>query len=82
MTCNEVVSDVPSIRLDKTAFSVLFLHEEGDDFGFDVPDADMLLEEKRIIRLGVPPFRTEGLTTISGVSFETCYEQRVVDERY
>ena len=48
------------------------------DFGFDVPDADMFLEEERIIRLGTPPFRIEVLTTISGVSFESCYEQRVL----
>ena len=47
------------------------------DFGFDVPDADIFLEEERIIRLGMPPFRIEVLTTISGVSFESCYEQRV-----
>ena len=49
------------------------------DFGFDVPDADIFLEEDRIIRLGMPPFRIEVLTTISGVSFESCYEQRVLD---
>ena len=49
------------------------------DFGFDVPDASMFLEEERIIRLGMPPFRIEVLTTVSGVSFEACYEARVTD---
>ena len=38
----------------------------------------LFLEEDRIIRLGMPPFRIEVLTTISGVSFESCYEQRVL----
>ena len=29
--------------------------------------------------MGVPPFRIEVLTTISGVRFEECYAERVVD---
>ena len=49
------------------------------NFGFDMPDASIFLEEERIIRLGMPPFRIEVLTTISGVSFEACYEERVTD---
>lgn len=30
--------------------------------------------------MGVPPVRIEMLTTISGVSFEECYPERVKDE--
>jgi predicted nucleotidyltransferase len=50
-------------------------------FGFEMPElsAELFLEEDRIIRLGVPPFRIELLTAISGVEFGECYERRVVD---
>jgi len=51
-------------------------------FGFNVPDlsVEMFLQLNQIIRMGVPPVRIEILTTISGVSFEECYPERVVDE--
>lgn len=41
---------------------------------------DFFLKEWSIVRMGVPPIRIEISTTISGVSFEDCYAQRVVDE--
>lgn len=49
-------------------------------FGFDVPElnAALFLKEDQIIRLGVPPMRIEIATSISGVSFEVCYAERVV----
>ena len=49
-----------------------------EEFGFDVPElqSDLFMQENKIIRLGVPPFRIEILTTISGVSFEECYARR------
>jgi hypothetical protein len=36
------------------------------EFGFDVPElsVEMFLEEKRVIRMGVPPFRIEVLTQV------------------
>jgi len=54
-------------------------------FGFDVPElqSDLFMQENKIIRLGVPPFRIEILTTLSGVSFKECYARRqrhVVDD--
>ena len=51
------------------------------EFGFDVPElsAELFLKEDQIIRMGVPPFRLEILTTISGVQFAECYAERVVD---
>jgi len=54
-------------------------------FGFDVPELqpDLFMQENKIIRLGVPPFRIEILTTLSGVSFKECYARRqrhVVDD--
>jgi len=52
------------------------------EFGF--PDAatvrNALETENKIIRMGVPPLRIELATTISGVSFEACYRERVTDE--
>lgn len=51
------------------------------EFGFDVPELqpELFLKEDQIIRLGVPPIRIEIATTLSGVSFEKCYAERVVD---
>ena len=52
------------------------------EFGFTCPK-EYLLEQKRVVRMGVPPFRLEILTTISGVDFPACYAERlqvVLDE--
>lgn len=48
-------------------------------FGFDVPELtpELFLEADRIVRMGIPPMRIEIATTISGVIFEPCYEERV-----
>ena len=52
------------------------------EFGFDLPDlsADLFLKEDVIVRMGVPPVRIELMTTISGVTFQECYTERVVAE--
>lgn len=51
------------------------------DFGVGLPNLspDMFLREERIIRMGMPPFRIEVFTTISGVNFDECYAKRVTD---
>ena len=51
------------------------------EFGFNPPQlsADLFLQENQIIRMGVPPMRIELLTTISGVDFDLCYSERIVD---
>ncbi|MFQ6043302.1 MAG: hypothetical protein ACE5PV_20815 [Candidatus Poribacteria bacterium] len=51
------------------------------EFGFDVPQlsTNLFLQENQIVRMGVPPMRIELLTTISGVSFEECYSERIID---
>jgi predicted nucleotidyltransferase len=41
---------------------------------------ELFLQENKIARMGVPPFRIEILTTISGVIFGECYAERVVDK--
>lgn len=50
-------------------------------FGFNTPQlsADLFLTEHQIVRIGVPPIRIEMLTTISGVSFDHCYSERIID---
>lgn len=50
-------------------------------FGFDVPDLapDLFLRHDAIIRMGVPPFRIELFTGISGVEFDECFAGRVED---
>mgnify|MGYP001120452983 CR=1 FL=1 len=52
------------------------------EFGFNLPEltTDLFLEKDKIIRMGIPPVRLEILTSISGVEFETCYQNRVEDE--
>ena len=49
------------------------------EFGFSSAglESSLFLEPGKIVRMGVPPMRIEILTTISGVSFEDCYPQRV-----
>lgn len=54
-------------------------------FGFGLPElsSEMFLQNERIIRMGIPPFRIEIFTTISGVDFDDCYVRRttgVIDE--
>lgn len=51
------------------------------EFGFDTPSltADLFLRENQIIRMGNPPMRIELMTTISGVRFEECYSERIID---
>jgi hypothetical protein len=49
------------------------------EFGFDLPDLnrELFIQEGNVVRMGVPPFRLEILTSISGVDFASCYADRV-----
>src|ERR1044071_118693 len=60
------------------AFKVLIALQE---FGFNLPEStkELFLKPDNVARMGVPPFRIEMLTSISGVGFEECYAERVVD---
>lgn len=51
------------------------------DFGFDTPDLapDLFLQDESMVRMGNVPLRIELLTSISGVTFDECYSNRVVD---
>jgi len=50
------------------------------DFGFNPPELqkELFLKEQKVIRMGVPPMRLEILTSIDGVDFKTCYNNRVI----
>ncbi len=66
-----------AIRQNNAEKLVVVLRE----FGLNAPQlsADIFLQENQIIRMGVPPMRIELLTTISGVDFDSCYSERIVD---
>lgn len=51
-------------------------------FGFDTPDLtpELFLADDRIVRMGVPPYRIEVLTSIDGVDFETCWAERELSD--
>lgn len=67
-----------AIKSENAEKIVLVLRE----FGFDVPElsAELFLIEDQVIRMGVPPLQLKILTTISGVGFEECYAERVIDK--
>lgn len=52
------------------------------EFGFDLPqlNAEMFLQDRSMVRMGNVPVRIEITTSISGVSFEECYAERIVDK--
>ena len=54
---------------------VAVLHE----FGVDASEVtvELFLNEWRIVRMGFPPMRIKVTTSISGVTFEECFAERV-----
>jgi hypothetical protein len=52
------------------------------EFGFDTPELSpaLFLQENSMVRMGNVPLRIEILTRISGVNFDECYRDRIVDE--
>jgi hypothetical protein len=50
-------------------------------FGFAQTELteELLLKGDQVIRMGLPPFRIEVLTGVSGVTFESCYRRRIRD---
>ncbi len=51
-----------------------------EEFGFELNEAIIALfkKENKIVRMGVPPMQLVIITTISGVDFSACYQQRFV----
>jgi predicted nucleotidyltransferase len=52
------------------------------EFGFDTLQLskELFLKENSIVRMGIAPMRIEIFTTISGVDFEECFQERIVDD--
>ncbi len=52
------------------------------EFGFDTPEltTELFLKKNNIVRMGIAPMRIEILNSISGVDFNECFQQRVIDE--
>lgn len=53
-----------------------------NEFGFYSLELtkELLLKEKQIVRMGIPPFRLEVSTFIDGVDFDECFtEKEIVD---
>lgn len=52
------------------------------EFGFDVANlsVDLFLQKNKVIRMGIPPLRLELLTTISGVEFVDCFQEKLVTQ--
>lgn len=52
------------------------------EFGFSSNDLspDLFISKKSIVRMGVPPYKIEVITSIDGVTFAECYVQRNVAE--
>lgn len=50
------------------------------EFGFDPPELqkEIFLKEQNVIRMGVPPMRLEILTSIDGVDFKKCFNNRII----
>jgi predicted nucleotidyltransferase len=67
---------VNSVNAEKVAAAI----EEFFGTTVDGATAELFLQGNKIARMGVPPFRIEILTTISGVNFEDCYRERTVDK--
>jgi hypothetical protein len=65
----------------RTAANAARLAEAVKEFGFTNTGglADAFQKENQIVRMGVPPMRIEIATSISGVSFDDCYRERVSD---
>lgn len=78
------------LRITSLSFiwlALLFLSEtifemSSKEFVFDLPELtpQLFLQERQIIRMGVPPVKLEIATSISGVEFDACYENRIVIE--
>lgn len=53
-----------------------------NEFGFNTPQLskELFLKKDKVVRMGNEPIRIEILTTISGVTFEDCFNERIVDK--
>ena len=52
------------------------------EFGFEegAISKEIFLRRDGVLRMGVPPLRLEVLMSVSGVTFEDCYDRRLADD--
>ena len=52
-----------------------------EQFGFGTPEltAELLLRPNHVVRMGEEPLRIEILNWASGVDFDECYRERIID---
>jgi hypothetical protein len=50
------------------------------EFGFREAAPDLFTEPRNVVRMGNSPFRIEVLTSVSGIEFSSCYENRIMAE--
>lgn len=69
--------DIWIARSDQNAVKMV---EALREFGFDPPELkkELFLKKQKVIRMGIPPMRLEILTSIDGVSFQSCFKNRII----
>ncbi len=67
------------VFVEVSALNAKRLHRVLVDFGFgeDAPPAEELATKGKVFMVGVPPWRIDILTKISGVTFQTAWKNRV-----
>ncbi len=67
------------VWIDRTTENAQRLVEALFKFGFGVErlNADLFMEQKRVVRMGHPPFRIQILTSVSGLEFADAYPNRL-----
>jgi len=70
------------VWIDQTPSNAVSLVASLTEFGFQVESLvpEIFLVDDRVIRMGLPPFRIEVLTSISGVDFAQAHEHRVTEK--
>jgi hypothetical protein len=53
-----------------------------NEFGFNDPalSSEIFINQKKVVRMGVPPIRLEVLSEIDGINFEDCFSKKIIDK--
>lgn len=72
------IRELQEIWISRKKENAVNIVEVFKEFGFDVPtlSIELFTKKNQVTRIGIPPMRIEILTTISGVSFEECFNNR------
>ena len=64
------------VWIERTSENVQHLLQALEDFGSVGLEETDVLEPEQVIQLGYPPLRIDLLTSVTGVAFEECYDER------